>query len=196
MARGPGATARAGRGRRPPRRAASPPPRRSRATPSRWRRGRRTSRSDGRPPGGVRGVMATKAKRAKALEAKREERRYNHVLKGSHGGMQLVLTEDVPHLGKQGDVVEVKPGYGRNYLLPRGMATVPTPHNLRQLERFKIRVKQAREARMADLRALAEQINKMPGITVEANANEEGHLYGSVGAAEISKGLKAKALPV
>jgi large subunit ribosomal protein L9 len=140
--------------------------------------------------------MATKAKRAKKLQAKREERSYNHVLKGSHGGMQLVLTEDVPHLGKQGDVVEVKPGYGRNYLLPRGMATIPTPHNLRQLERFKIRVKQAREARMADLRALAEQINKMPGITIEANANEEGHLYGSVGAAEISKGLKAKALPV
>jgi large subunit ribosomal protein L9 len=140
--------------------------------------------------------MATKAKRAKELEAKRRERRYSHVLKGPHGGMQLVLTEDVAHLGKQGDVVEVKAGYGRNYLLPRGMATIPTAHNLRQLERFQIRVRQAREARMADLKVLAEQISKMPGITVEANANEEGHLYGSVGAAEISKGLKTKALPV
>ena len=50
----------------------------------------------------------------------------NQVRKGRHGGMQLVLTEDVPHLGKQGDVVEVKPGYGRNYLLPNGLATVPT----------------------------------------------------------------------
>ena len=120
----------------------------------------------------------------------------NQMLKGKHGGMQLVLTEDVPHLGKQGDVVEVKPGYGRNYLLPRGMATIPTPHNLRQLERFKIRVKQAREARMADLRALAEQIAKMAGITIEANTNEEGHLYGSVGPAEISRGLKAKTLHI
>jgi large subunit ribosomal protein L9 len=120
----------------------------------------------------------------------------NQVPKGPHGGMQLVLTEDVPHLGKQGDVVEVRPGYGRNYLLPRGMATIPTAHNLRLLERYKIRVNQAREARIADLRALAEQIQKMAGITVEANANEEGHLYGSVGAVEISKGLKAKALMI
>src|SRR5262249_51804560 len=103
-------------------------------------------------------------------------------------------TEDVPHLGKQGDVVEAKPGYGRNYLLPRGMATVPTAHNLRLLERYKIRVKQAREARIADLKNLAEQIQKMAGITIEANANDEGHLYGSVGAPEISRGLKAKQL--
>jgi large subunit ribosomal protein L9 len=91
----------------------------------------------------------------------------NQILKGKHGGMQLVLTEDVPHLGKQGDVVEVKPGYGRNYLLPRGMAT-----------------------------ALAEQIAKMAGITIEANANDEGHLYGSVAAPEIAKGLKAQGMLV
>src|SRR5438445_13344283 len=102
----------------------------------------------------------------------------NQIPKGKHGNMQLVLTEDVPHLGKQGDVVEVKPGYGRNYLVPRGMATIPTPHNLRLLERYKVRVRQALEARVADLKALAEQINKFAGITVEANANEEGHLYG------------------
>jgi len=118
------------------------------------------------------------------------------MLKGPHGGMQLVLTEDVQHLGKQGDVVEVKAGYGRNYLVPRGMATIPTPHNLRLLERYKIRVRQAREARVADLKALAEQIAKMEGITIEANANPEGHLYGSVGAPEISKGLRAKMLQV
>jgi large subunit ribosomal protein L9 len=120
----------------------------------------------------------------------------NQTLKGAHGGMQIVLTEDVPHLGKQGDVVEVKPGYARNYLLPRGMATVPTAHNLRLLERYKIRVRQAREARIADLRVLAEQIQRMPGITIEANANEEGHLYGSVGPVEISKGLRAKNLHI
>jgi large subunit ribosomal protein L9 len=120
----------------------------------------------------------------------------NQMLKGKHGGMQLVLTEDVAHLGKQGDVVEVKPGYGRNYLLPRGMATVPTEHNLRLLERYKIRVRQAREARIADLKALAEQLAKMAGITVEANANEEGHLYGSVAAPEIARGLRAKGMNI
>jgi large subunit ribosomal protein L9 len=120
----------------------------------------------------------------------------NQIPKGKHGNMKLVLTDDVQHLGKQGDVVEVRPGYGRNYLIPRGLATIPTAHNLRLLERFKIRVRQAKEARIADLRALAEQISKLAGITIEANANEEGHLYGSVGAAEISKGLRGRNLPV
>src|SRR5437660_3855047 len=118
------------------------------------------------------------------------------VRKGAHGGMQLVLTEDVQHLGKQGELVEVKPGYGRNYLLPLGLATVPTEHNLKLLERYKERVQQAREAKIADLKVLAEQIQRVPHLTIEANANEEGHLYGSVGAPEISKTLKGKNLKV
>ena len=130
------------------------------------------------------------------MATKQRKKHRNQIPKGPHGGMQLVLTEDVPHLGKQGDVVEVKPGYGRNYLVPRGMATVPTPHNLRLLERYKIRVKQARDAKIADLKNLAEQISKMEGITLDVNANEEGHLYGSVGPGEVSKGLKTKGIPV
>src|SRR5205085_8829809 len=104
-------------------------------------------------------------------------------------------TEDVPNLGQQGDLVEVKAGYGRNYLLPNGLATVPTEHNLRLLDRYKQRVKAAREARVADLRVMAEQIQRLT-VTIEANANEEGHLYGSVGAPEISKALKGQNLNV
>jgi large subunit ribosomal protein L9 len=123
-------------------------------------------------------------------------RQRNQVNKGAHGGMMLVLTEDVAYLGKQGEVVEVKPGYGRNYLVPRGLATVPTGHNLRLVERHKQRVVQAREARVADLKVLAEQIQRVPHITIEVNANEEGHLYGSVGTPEISKALKGKNLKV
>src|SRR3954453_12004353 len=119
----------------------------------------------------------------------------SQVRKGDHGGMQLVLTEDVTHLGKQGDLVEVKAGYGRNYLLPNGLATMPNEHNLRLLARYKERVQQAREARMADLKVLAEQIQRVT-IQIEANANEEGHLYGYGGAPEISKALKSKNLPV
>jgi large subunit ribosomal protein L9 len=63
------------------------------------------------------------------------------------------------------------------------------------LERYKERVQQAREARVADLKALAEQIQHAT-VTIEANANEEGHLYGSVGAPEISKALKSQNLNV
>jgi len=120
----------------------------------------------------------------------------HQIAKGTHRGMQLVLTEDVQHLGKQGELVEVRSGYGRNYLLPRGMATVPTAHNLRLLERYKQRVQQARESRIADLRVLAEQIQRVPHITIEANANDEGHLYGSVTGQEVSKALKGKNLKV
>jgi large subunit ribosomal protein L9 len=123
-------------------------------------------------------------------------RQRNQVNKGNHGGMMLVLTEDVAFLGKQGEVVEVKPGYGRNYLVPRGLATIPTGHNLRLVERHKQRVAQAREARIADLKVLAEQIQRVPHITIEANADEKGHLYGSVGTPDISRALKGKNLKV
>ena len=119
----------------------------------------------------------------------------NQVRKGSHGGMQLVLTEDVAYVGKQGDLVEVKPGYGRNYLLPNSLATVPTEHNLRLLERYKERVAKAKEAKIADLKVLAEQIQRV-SVTIESIANEEGHLYGSVGAPEVAKALKARNLAV
>jgi large subunit ribosomal protein L9 len=119
-----------------------------------------------------------------------------HLIKGKHGNLKLVLTDDVQHLGKQGDIVEVRPGYARNYLLPHGLATLPTAHNLRLVERHKERVHQAREAKVADLKVLAEQIQRVPHITIESMANEEGHLYGSVGAPEISKALKGKNLKV
>lgn len=151
--------------------------------------------------------MASKSKsKAKAEKKKNtpeapklprvKTKKRNQIRRGPNGGMQLVLCEDVMYLGKQGDVVEVKPGYGRNYLLPYGKAVVPTDHNIRLLERHKIRVQQATEARIADLKTLAEQIQRIPGITIEAKATEEGHLYGSVGQQEISKGLRAKNLMV
>jgi large subunit ribosomal protein L9 len=114
---------------------------------------------------------------------------------GPHGGVQLLLIDDVEHLGKMGDVVEVKPGYARNYLLPRGHATFVTPHALKRLELHKIKVQKVREARLADLRALAEQISRVT-VHIEANANEQGHLFGSVGAQEISKALKGMNLNV
>lgn len=148
--------------------------------------------------------MATKTAKPKAAkpaagglkQPKKKVRKRNQVKKGPHGGMLLVLVEDVNHLGKQGDLVEVKPGYGRNYLLPNSLAVIPTAHNLKLLEAYKIKVNKAREARIADLKVLAEQITRLVTITIEANATEEGHLYGSIGPAEISKHLKGKNLMV
>jgi large subunit ribosomal protein L9 len=144
--------------------------------------------------------MAKKAAAATAAPKQKQPakkvRQRNQMRKGPHGGMHLVLIEDVAHLGKQGDLVEVKPGYGRNYLLPNSLAVMPTEHNLKLLDRYKIRVHQAREARVADLKVLVDQIHRTARITIEANSTEEGHLYGSVGAAEISRALKGKNLVV
>src|SRR2546428_13371755 len=102
------------------------------------------------------------------MAAKTKQRQ--QVRKGSHGGMQLVLTEDVANLGKQGDLVEVKAGYGRNYLVPNGLATVPTEHNLRLLDRYKQRVQQAREAKIADLKNMAGQIQRLT-LPIASTAN-------------------------
>src|SRR3954452_17959052 len=142
-------------------------------------------------------AQATKAESKASPKAppKKKVKKRQQILRGKHGGMQLVLIEDVPHLGKQGEVVEVKPGYGRNYLLPNSLATVPSPHNLKLLDRYKIRIQQAREAKIADLKVLAEQIQRI-SVTVEANATDDGHLYGSVGPAEVSKALRGRNLPV
>ncbi|MCC7086698.1 MAG: 50S ribosomal protein L9 [Pirellulales bacterium] len=109
--------------------------------------------------------------------------------RGEHGGIELLLIQSVDHLGKQGEVVEVKRGYAMNYLLPQGLATVATEHHKRMVEKHKARLLQIQNERLAGLRQLANRISEQ-SVTIEANANDEGHLYGSVGAPEISKALK------
>jgi large subunit ribosomal protein L9 len=103
--------------------------------------------------------------------------------------IQLLLIQSVDHLGKQGDVVNVKPGYAHNYLLPQGLATIATDHHKRMIEKHKARLAEIQKSRMAGLRNVAEEIGKQ-SVTIEANANDEGHLYGSVGAPEIVQALK------
>src|SRR6266404_4039170 len=105
-------------------------------------------------------------------------------------GVQLLLIQGVDHLGKQGDVVTVKRGYALNYLLPQGLATVATDHHKRMVEKHRAKLQEIEKARLVSLRQLAEAIAKQ-SVTIEANANEEGHLYGSVNASEIAAALKA-----
>jgi len=97
--------------------------------------------------------------------------------------------QSVEHLGKQGDVVEVKRGYAVNYLIPQGLATLATEHHQRMVEKHRARLLEIQAARLAGLRALADTLSRQ-SVTIEANANEEGHLYGSVGAPEIVTALK------
>jgi large subunit ribosomal protein L9 len=123
------------------------------------------------------------------------ERRKTHPARAHHGHMDVLLTHPVPHLGQAGDLVKVKPGFARNYLLPQGLATFATPHNLRIVEKHRRRLKELEEARRADLLNQAAQIAQKK-ITIEANANPEGHLYGSVNADQISAALKAAAFKI
>lgn len=110
-------------------------------------------------------------------------------------GVQLLLIQSVEHLGKQGDVVEVKPGYAKNYLLPQGLATIATDHHKRMVEKHKARLLEIQKARQASLQAEADRLSA-ESVTIEANATDEGHLYGSVGAPEIVAALKQKDIQV
>ncbi|MEW4528843.1 MAG: 50S ribosomal protein L9 [Maioricimonas sp. JB045] len=106
------------------------------------------------------------------------------------GGVELLLTEDIPSLGKQGEIVRVKPGFARNFLLPQGLATVATEANKQMVEKHRERQEAVRQQRLDQIRKLANEVSKY-SVTLEANATDEGHLYGSIVATDISKALKA-----
>ncbi|MDE0863089.1 MAG: 50S ribosomal protein L9 [Rubripirellula sp.] len=115
---------------------------------------------------------------------------FKRLPKGENGGIQLLLIHNVEHLGKQGDLVEVKAGYALNYLLPQGLATVATEHHRRMVEKHREKLRAIELEKLSEYRVLADELGKQ-SITIEANANDEGHLYGSVGPHEIVDGLKA-----
>ncbi len=104
--------------------------------------------------------------------------------------VDVLLAENVESLGKQGDIVRVKPGYARNYLLPQGMATVATEHNKRMVEKHRERLAALEAQKVKSYRERADAISKY-SVTLEANANEEGHLYGSILAVDIASALKS-----
>jgi large subunit ribosomal protein L9 len=118
-----------------------------------------------------------------------------HLPKGSRGGVELLLIHNVDHLGKQGEVVEVKRGYAYNFLLPQGLATVATDHHKRMVEKHRSKLEEIARERLAGLRSLLDELVRT-SVTIEANANDEGHLYGSVVAADIARSLKQQDLMV
>ena len=105
--------------------------------------------------------------------------------------MELLLKEDVENLGARGDLVKVKPGYGRNYLLPRGLAIQATPGNKKQIElqRKTILKKEAVERDTA-----TQQADLLKDVTLEfaRKVGEHGILYGSVTSMDIAEALAAK----
>lgn len=107
-----------------------------------------------------------------------------------HRQVELLLAEDVEQLGKRGEIVKVKSGYARNYLLPQGLATIATDENKRLVTLHQQKLEELKKQQRQALVQLADRVSKY-SVTLEANANEEGHLYGSIVATDISKSLVA-----
>jgi large subunit ribosomal protein L9 len=109
--------------------------------------------------------------------------------------VQVILRDDVANLGRIGDVVRVKPGYARNFLIPRGLAVDANPKNLRVLEHQKrvIAAKAEREHKSAE--AVARRVQGVK-LTVRARAGEEGRLFGSVTNMDIERLLAEKGVQV
>ena len=109
--------------------------------------------------------------------------------------MQVLLRQNVEHLGGMGDVVTVKNGYARNYLLPQGLAVAVTDANIRRVQREKDKAEEAAKQLQTEFTAMAENL-KTVSITLSAKANEEGHLFGSITAAHIAETLQAEGYKV
>jgi large subunit ribosomal protein L9 len=102
--------------------------------------------------------------------------------------MKVLLLQDVYNLGQAGEVKTVADGYGRNYLLPMGLATLATPAALKRAERIKQIAIEKRAREKADADALAQLIGNAT-LTFSARAGEKGKLYGSITASQIAQAL-------
>lgn len=105
--------------------------------------------------------------------------------------MKILLWEFIDKLGAIGDVVTVKPGYARNYLFPKGWATLDSPSQRKALQVSKRKKEQQEVKRASDARSRAEAIEKI-SISLEVNTTEDGSLYGSVTPTMIADALREK----
>ena len=109
--------------------------------------------------------------------------------------MQIILLEKIENLGNIGDIVKVKPGYGRNFLLPKGKAKMATKENVAEFEQVRVELEKQAAHELGTAQQRAESLN---GVTVEikAKAGSEGKLFGSVGTVDIAEACEAKGVTV
>jgi large subunit ribosomal protein L9 len=105
--------------------------------------------------------------------------------------MEVILKEDIPNLGKMGEVVRVRDGYARNYLLPRGLVLLADKKNLKAFEHQKRVVANQRERVLNQARSLAEKLNAL-SLVIPVRTGEERKVFGSVTNIDIEKALRAK----
>jgi len=109
--------------------------------------------------------------------------------------MEVILLEKIAKLGDLGDKVNVKSGFGRNFLVPYGKAVPATAANLADFEARRAELQAAADAALAEAQQRAEQLVDF-SITIEANAGEEGKLFGSIGTRDIADAASAAGQPV
>jgi large subunit ribosomal protein L9 len=105
--------------------------------------------------------------------------------------IKLLLKESIKHVGRVGDVVEVSPGYARNYLIPNDLAVEPTPGNIKKVEERRKEIERVERERREEQARLIDQLKGVE-VNVERRANEQGHLFGSVSATDIARALQAQ----
>ena len=111
------------------------------------------------------------------------------------GMVQVILSEDVHALGDAGEIVSVKPGYARNYLIPKGMAMIATAEKVNEVEHKKRVVAEKMAKDLKDLKAVKAKVDKMK-LEVSAQAGDGGKLFGSVTAANLAELLAEQGLEV
>lgn len=109
--------------------------------------------------------------------------------------MQIILKERLENLGDAGEVVTVKPGYARNYLIPKGFAYEATEGNVKRLERERARLEKESAGQLADARRRAEALEGA-SVTFTARAGEEGRLFGSITSADIADRLTEQGIEI
>ena len=102
--------------------------------------------------------------------------------------MEIILLEKIANLGAMGEKVNVKPGYGRNYLIPQGKAAAATEANVAEFEALRAELEKKAAAALAAAEARRDQLTDTT-ITIAAKAGEEGKLFGSIGTADITQHL-------
>ncbi|NND72041.1 MAG: 50S ribosomal protein L9 [Rhodothermales bacterium] len=109
--------------------------------------------------------------------------------------MKVILRQDLDNLGEAGDVVKVKNGYGRNYLIPQGLATLATPGAIRHAEEIKRQAAHKISQKKTDAQALAAEIEKTP-LVIKAKVGEENRLFGTVTVQQLAVQLQERGIAV
>ena len=105
--------------------------------------------------------------------------------------MEVILLENISNLGGLGDKVDVKAGFGRNYLIPQGKAVPATEDAIAQFEARRAELEAAAAEALAAAEARAAELNAMQLVTIAANAGDEGKLFGSIGTKDIADAVTA-----